>query len=76
MTLHSLQALTWGTVTSAVVSALLLAAGESAWPELTRWRGGAAQPPASEPAAMERKKAAASAERAHKPPPAQVAAAR
>jgi hypothetical protein len=76
MTLHALQALTWGTVTSAVVSALLLAAGESAWLELSRSRDGVAQPPASEPVATERKKAPARAERARKAPPAQVAAVR
>ena len=36
MTLTSLQVLTWATVTGAVVSALLLAAGESGLPELNR----------------------------------------
>jgi hypothetical protein len=55
MTLHSLQALTWGTVTGAVVSALLLASAESAWPELSRWRRGEAQPPTSQPAPAARK---------------------
>ncbi|MFL6661801.1 MAG: hypothetical protein ACJ8G7_06450, partial [Rhizobacter sp.] len=38
MTLTSLQALTWGTVTGAVVSALMLASGESSWPDLSRLR--------------------------------------
>jgi len=58
MTLHSLQALTWGTVTGAVVSALLLASGESAWPELSRWRRSEAPPVASPPAAAQRQEAA------------------
>jgi hypothetical protein len=35
MTLTSLQALTWGTVTGAVVSALLLASGESGSTDLS-----------------------------------------
>lgn len=38
MTLISLQALTWSTVTGAVVSALLLASGESSRPEWSRVR--------------------------------------
>jgi len=38
MTLISLQALTWSTVTGAVVSALLLASGESGMPEWSRVR--------------------------------------
>jgi hypothetical protein len=38
MTLISLQALTWGTVTGAVVSALLLASGEVGVPEWSRMR--------------------------------------
>ncbi|HEX6705128.1 MAG TPA: hypothetical protein VF169_10240 [Albitalea sp.] len=36
MTLTSLQALTWSTVTGAVVSALLLASGESGLPDVSR----------------------------------------
>ena len=36
MTWSSLRALTWGTVTGAVASALLLAASESGLPELSR----------------------------------------
>lgn len=40
MTLTSLQALTWGTVTGAVLSALLLAAGETGLPDLGRLRRG------------------------------------
>ena len=38
MTLTSLQALTWGTVTGAVVSALLLAATESGLPDFSPLR--------------------------------------
>jgi hypothetical protein len=38
MTLTSLQAVTWGTVTGAVLSALLLAAGETGLPDLNRLR--------------------------------------
>ena len=38
MTLISLQALSWGTVTGAVVSALLLASGEVGGPEWSRLR--------------------------------------
>jgi hypothetical protein len=45
MTLHSLQALTWGTVTGAVISALLLASGESGLPDLSRLKR--ADPPRS-----------------------------
>ena len=47
MTLMSLRALTWGTVTGAVLSALLLAAIEGGWPDLARQRPGdsARQPP-------------------------------
>jgi len=40
MTLTSLQAVTWGTVTGAVLSALLLAAGETGLPDLSRLRRG------------------------------------
>jgi len=40
MTLTSLQALTWGTVAGAVLSALLLAAAEGGLPELARSRHG------------------------------------
>jgi hypothetical protein len=40
MTLTSLQALTWGTITGAVVSALLLASGESGLPDWSRLRRG------------------------------------
>jgi hypothetical protein len=56
MTLSSLQALTWSTVTGAVLSALLLAAGETGLPDLSRLRRGndanprqvpAPQPPAA-----------------------------
>ena len=36
MRLTTLQALTWGTVAAAVLSALLLAAGESGLPDLSR----------------------------------------
>jgi hypothetical protein len=46
MTLTSLQAVTWGTVTGAVLSALLLGAGETGLPDLSRLRrGDAAQRP-------------------------------
>ena len=38
MTLTSLRALTWGTVAGAVLSALLLAAGESGLPDWNRLR--------------------------------------
>jgi hypothetical protein len=44
MTLTSLQALTWGTVTGAVLSALLLAAGETGLPDLSRLRSAQAAP--------------------------------
>ena len=47
MTLTSLQALTWGTVTGAVLSALLLASGESGLPELPRLKR--ADPPRAAP---------------------------
>ena len=40
MTLTSLRALTWGTVAGAVLSALLLAAGESGLPDWSRLRRG------------------------------------
>ncbi|HEY2929360.1 hypothetical protein [Piscinibacter sp.] len=40
MTLNSLRALTWGTVAGAVLSALLLAAGESGLPDWSRLRRG------------------------------------
>lgn len=36
MTLTSLQVLTWGTVAASVLSALLLAAGESGLPDVSR----------------------------------------
>ena len=49
MTLTSLQAVTWGTVTGAVLSALLLAAGETGLPDLNRLRRGDAAPRASLP---------------------------
>ena len=55
MTLTSLQALTWSTVTGAVVSALLLASGESGLPELSRLLRVQAAPrssPPQEPAAQ------------------------
>jgi len=59
MTLTSLQALTWSTVTGAVVSALLLASTESGLSELSRLRGrdGASRttPPTQPSAAGERK---------------------
>jgi len=48
MTLHCLQALTWGTVSAAVVSALLLASGEPRFPE-PRARDGAPKPFAKRP---------------------------
>jgi len=53
MTLTSLQVLTWGTVAGAVLSALLLAAGESGLPELSRLKrvGTATRPTPSEPSA-------------------------
>jgi hypothetical protein len=50
MTLTSLQALTWGTVTGAVLSALLLAAGETGLPDLNRLRRGDAAPRPALPA--------------------------
>jgi hypothetical protein len=40
MTLTSLQTVTWGTVTGAVLSALLLAASETGLPDLNRLRRG------------------------------------
>ena len=40
MTLTSLQTVTWCTVTGAVLSALLLAAGETGLPDLSRLRRG------------------------------------
>ena len=60
MTLTSLQTLTWGTVTGAVLSALLLAAGETGLPDLNRLRRGEAAPRPALPAeptgaAVERK---------------------
>jgi hypothetical protein len=68
MTLTSLQALTWGTVTGAVVSALLLASGESGVPDWSRLRRGTSVPvprsneraapqqlPAMVPTALERR---------------------
>jgi hypothetical protein len=47
VTLISLQALTWSTITGAVVSALLLASGEPGMPEWSRARRSeaAAHPP-------------------------------
>jgi hypothetical protein len=56
MTLHSLQALTWGTVTGAVVSALLIASGESAWPEFGRWRRSEAHPVGTPPLPVQQRK--------------------
>jgi hypothetical protein len=50
MTLTSLQTLTWGTVTGAVLSALLLAAGETGLPDLSRLRRGDAAPRPALPA--------------------------
>ena len=44
MTLTSLQALTWGTVAGAVLSALLLAAGETGLPDWSRMRRSEAVP--------------------------------
>lgn len=49
MTLSSLQALTWCTVTGAVVSALLLAAGESGLPDTSPQRRTVALRAASPP---------------------------
>jgi hypothetical protein len=49
MTLTSLKAVTWGTVTGAVLSALLLAAGETGLPDLNRLRSGDAAPHVSLP---------------------------
>ena len=75
MTLHSLQALTWCTICGAVVCALLLASGESSWPDLSRVRRADAPPPlAGEPNAADRKKAPAPAERLRRPLTAQPAA--
>jgi len=51
MTLTSLQALTWSTVTGAVVSALLLASGESALLDLSPVRRAATPSSTSPPAA-------------------------
>jgi hypothetical protein len=50
MTLSSLQALTWSTVTGAVLSALLLAAGETGLPDLSRLRRGESAPRPALPA--------------------------
>ena len=50
MTLTSLQALTWSTVTGAVVSALLLASGESALLDLSPARRDATPSSTSPPA--------------------------
>ena len=50
MTLTSLQTVTWGTVTGAVLSALLLAAGETGLPDLNRLRRGEAAPRPTLPA--------------------------
>lgn len=49
MTLFSLQALTWGTVTGAVVSALLLAAAESGFPDRRRATASQAAPRPAQP---------------------------
>lgn len=52
MTWSSLRALTWGTVTGAIASALLLAASESGLPELSRRPRadqGATENPAGQP---------------------------
>jgi hypothetical protein len=51
MTLTSLQALTWSTVTGAVISALLLASGEPGLPDLSRLKR--ADPPANTAAALQ-----------------------
>jgi len=59
MTLTSLQALTWGTVTGAVVSALMLASGESSWPDLSRLRRDGAGSPVKPQAPAESKAPAA-----------------
>ena len=56
MTLNSLQALTWGTVTGAVLSAVLLAAGESGMPDVSRVRrADPARPPGTEATDAKRK---------------------
>jgi hypothetical protein len=56
MTLTSLQALSWSTVTGAVVSALLLASGEPGWPDLARLLGlDASRPAAAKPAPVARR---------------------
>jgi hypothetical protein len=74
MTLHSLEALTWGTVTGAVVSALVLASGEAAWPELSRWqRGLAVLPAADPPATAPRKETPAPRDAARRPAATQAA---
>jgi hypothetical protein len=58
MTLSSLQALTWGTVTGAIVSAILLAANEPGWPELSRLRrSDASRPPTATPASGKQRSA-------------------
>lgn len=44
MNVPSLRAMTWATVTGAVLSAVLLAAGENRVPELTRLRHDDARP--------------------------------
>ena len=64
MTLTTLQALTWGTVTGAVLSALLLAASESGLPDFSQLRrGGSLQNPlpSEPPGAVGQRKAPASA---------------
>jgi hypothetical protein len=71
MTLTSLQALTWSTVTGAVVSALLLASGESGWPELSRWRRSDARPAANQPPPVPRKEDPTGPAAARQPAPAQ-----
>jgi hypothetical protein len=60
MTSTMLRALTWGTITGAVVSALLLASGEPGLPDLSRLHPGdaiprsSARPRAARPAKPER----------------------
>jgi hypothetical protein len=44
MTLNALQALTWSTVTGAVVGALLLASVDSNFPDWSRTRRASAEP--------------------------------
>ena len=72
MTLSSLQALTWGTVTGAVVSAILLASGESTWSELPLLRRNDARPPANQPTPSARKDDASRADGPRRSAPAQT----